>query len=257
MNITECRPAESLKPFIKGYLIIESPAEAVNRVLPNTSMAVAFQYKGQVNYVTDNKLSKVPNSAISGIRRSVTLINYLKDTSTFIVLFKAMGTSAFFKEPMHELFDETVSLNNFINQEQISFIEEQLTEAENNNQRVAIVDRFLLSNLFRQDHDKLILAALQKIHQGKGNIKIKQLANALFISHDAFEKRFRKIVGTTPKQYSSIVRMKSIIDQKPLGESLAGVVLEAGFFDLPHFYKDFKLFTGQTPTDFFSSPFFW
>ena len=149
------------------------------------------------------------------------------------------------------------SFHLFIHPDQISFIEDQLAEAENNKQRASLVDRFLLSNLSRPDHDKLILAALQKIHYEKGRIKIKQLANALFISHDAFEKRFRKIVGATPKQYSSIVRMKSIINQKPLGESLAGVALEAGFFDLPHFYKDFKSFTGQTPTDFFHSPIFW
>ena len=77
------------------------------------------------------------------------LINYLKDTATFIVLFKVQSwNKAFFKEQMHELFEDTVSLDNFINQEQISFIEEQLAEAENNHQRVAMVDRFLLSNLF-------------------------------------------------------------------------------------------------------------
>jgi AraC-like DNA-binding protein len=257
MTITQCLPTESLKSFIKAYLIIESHAEAVNRVLPDTSMAIAFQYKGQVNYVTDNKISKVPASAISGLRRSARLINYLKDTATFIVLFNATGASAFFKAPMYELFEESVSLDNFIEQAQISFIEEHLAGAENNPQRVAIVERFLLSKLSRQNHDGLILAALQKIHHEKGNIKIKRLANALFISQDAFEKRFRRIVGTTPKQYSSIVRMKSIIDQKPLGENLAGVVFEAGYFDLPHFYKDFKSFTGQTPTDFFSAPFFW
>jgi AraC-like DNA-binding protein len=257
MNITECLPTESLRSFIKAYLIIESHAEVVNRVLPDTSMAIAFQYRGQVNYVTDNKLSKVPASAISGLMRSVRLINYLKDTSTFIILFSATGTSAFFKQPMYELFEESVSLDNFIGQDQISFIEEQLAGAENNHQRVAMVERFLLSKLFRQDRDRLILTALQKIHHERGNIKIKQLANTLFVSQDAFEKRFRRIVGTTPKQYSSIVRMKSIIEQKPIGENLAGVVLDAGYFDLPHFYKDFKLFTGQTPTEFFSAPFFW
>src|SRR5258708_18705567 len=100
-------------------------------------MAIAFQYKGQVNYVAGTAISKVPTSAISGLRNSVRLINYLKDTATFIVLFNAAGAGAFFKEPMYKLFEESISLDNLISKRQISTIEEQLAEAENNNQRVA------------------------------------------------------------------------------------------------------------------------
>jgi AraC-like DNA-binding protein len=257
MNVNAYAPAELLKPFIKTYLIIESLDEIVNRVLPNTSLAIAFQYKGQVNYVMDNNICKVPTSAISGIRKSVRLINYLKDTATIIVLFNEGGMSAFFREPLHELFEESVSLDNFITQQKTLVIEEQLAEAQNNNQRIAIVEQFLLSKLCYRKPDKLILTALQKIHYCKGNVKIKELADKLYISHDAFEKRFRKVVGTSPKQFSSIVRMKSIVDHKPHSQSLTEIAISAGYFDQPHFNKDFRLFTGQTPTDFFNSPVFW
>ncbi len=90
----------------------------------------------------------------------------------------------------------------------------------------------------------------------KGIVKIKELANSLYISNDVFEKRFRKIVGTTPKQFSSIVRLKSAISQKQQNQSFSDIAFNAGYFDHPHFNKDFKLFTGQTPTDFFKSPSF-
>jgi AraC-like DNA-binding protein len=257
MNIKAYKPAELLKPFVKNYLIIDSPDEAVNRVLPNTSPAIAFRFKGRVNYVIDNSLCKVPTSAISGLRKSVRLINYLKDTATIIVMFNEGGMGAFFREPLHELFEESVSLDNFVPKQKILIIEEQLAEAQNNHQRIAIVEQFLLSKLTYRNPDKLILTALQKIHYWKGSIKIKELANTLYISHDAFEKRFRKIVGTSPKQFSSIVRMKSIVDQKRHSQSLTGIAIDAGYFDQPHFNKDFRLFTGQTPTDFFNSPVFW
>jgi methylphosphotriester-DNA--protein-cysteine methyltransferase len=114
----------------------------------------------------------------------------------------------------------------------------------------------LLSKLIRQNQDRLILAALQKIYHEKGNVKIKQLTASLFISHDAFEKRFRRIVGASPKQFSSIVRMKSIVNQKLYGQSFTEVAFSAGYFDQAHFTKDFKLFTGQTPSSFFNSPIF-
>jgi methylphosphotriester-DNA--protein-cysteine methyltransferase len=83
------------------------------------------------------------------------------------------------------------------------------------------------------------------------------LANNLCISNDAFEKRFRKAIGTSPKQFSSIIRMKSIINQKQPGQTFTDLAISSGYFDQPHFNKDFKLFTGQTPLDFFKAPPAW
>jgi len=250
-------PTGLLRPFIRTYLIIESKEELVNRVLPDTSLAIAFKIKGQVNYITSNTSNGLPSSVISGLRKSVRLINYLKDTATIIVLFKETGAAAFFKEPLHELFEESVSLNNFIRQQKILRIEEQLAETQNNHQRIAIIEQFLLSKLYDRKPDRLISAAVHKIYAAKGIIKIKELAGALYISHDAFEKRFRKVVGSSPKQFSSIVRMKSVVNQEQQTGMLTDIALNAGYFDQPHFNKEFKLFTGQTPTDFFKSPSFW
>lgn len=257
MIIENYIPTEQLRPFIKAYKIIESHDEVINRVLPGTSLAVAFRYRGQINYISDTGKKKLPASAISGLRKSVRLINYFKNSATIIILFKEAGPTAFFKVPLHELFEESISIDNFIEQRKISIIEEQLAEAQNNNQRIAIVEQFFLSQISNYRIDKLILTAIDKIYSEKGTIKIKELAKMLYISNDAFEKRFRKIVGTSPKSFSSIVRMKSIISSNPQSKSFTEISFDGGYFDQSHFNKDFKLFTGQTPTDFYKSPFFW
>ena len=174
MNIETHIPTELLKPFIKTYLIIESQDELVNRVLPDTSLAIAFRYKGQVNYITDCSRDGLPISVVSGLRKSVRLINYTRNTGNILVIFKEAGATAFFKEPLHELFEESVPLDNFI--PQVSIVEEQLAEARDNNQRITIVEQFLLSKLYDPRPDKLIAAAIQKINSAKGIIKIKELA---------------------------------------------------------------------------------
>ncbi|WP_428657266.1 helix-turn-helix domain-containing protein [Runella sp.] len=257
MKMEAYLPTALLRPFVKSYLIIESQEELVNRVLPGTSLAVAFRIKGQVNYLTESNSTVLPSTAISGLRKSVRLINYSKNTATLIVSFTETGANAFFKEPLHELFEESISLDNFIPQHKLSIIEEQLAETQNNNQRIAIVEQFLMSKIGNSTPDKLILNAIYRINAAKGSIKMRELAGTLYISQDAFEKRFRKIVGTSPKQFSSIIRMKSVIHQKQPTQSLTEIAFDAGYFDQPHFNKDFKLFTGQTPTDFFKSSVFW
>ena len=257
MKFEEFIPTELLRPFIKTYRIIESQDEMANRVLPNTSLSLAFRYKGQASYLTDKSQDNLPTSTISGLRKSVRLIHYMNDTATIIILFKETGAKSFFKEPLYELFEASASLDNFITQQKIAIIEEQLAEAKNNIQRIAIIEQFLLSQLFNYTPDKLISIAVEKIHSTKGIIKIKELADTLYISNDAFEKRFRKIVGTSPKNFASIVRMNSLIKLRENSKTISDIAFEAGYYDQPHFNKDFKLFTGQTPTDFFKSLSFW
>lgn len=250
-------PAEPLRPFIKAYLIIESQEELINRVLPDTSLVIAFRFTGRVNYITGDKIDALPSAAISGLRKSVRLINYAQDSATFLVVFKEAGAAAFFRNPLHELWEESVSLDNFISGQKISVVEEQLAEAINSGQRVAIVEAFLLNEFRGYKIDKLIYNSLQQIHSNKGQIRVKELAEKFYISQDAFEKRFRKVVGTSPKHLASIIRMRSVVKQQLPLQNISDIAFDAGYYDQPHFNKDFKIFTGQTPSDFFKSSLFW
>jgi AraC-like DNA-binding protein len=254
MNINSYKPTELLRPFILTYIIVESQEESVNKVLPDTSLVMAFRYKGRLSYTANGTKKDLPSSSVSGLRKSLRLFNYAKDTGNLLILFKEAGAAAFFKHSLHILFEESISLENFIPHQKLSTIEEQLAEAENNFQRIDLIEKFLLSELYNHKPDKLILTALKKIHSTKGIIKIKDLANTLYISQDAFEKRFRRIVGTSPKQFSLILRMKFITNSRQQKYTLTKMAFDAGYFDQPHFNKDFRLFTGQTPTNFFKFP---
>lgn len=257
MKIEEHIPTDILRPYIKAYRIIESRDELVNRVVPNTSFAIAFRFKGQISYLNDADKSVLPIATFSGLRKSVRLINYAPQTSALIVLFTETGAAAFFRQPLHELFEESVSLDNFFPNPEISIIAERLAETNNNKTKIAVIEQFLYSKLLHNKPDKLVSEAIVKIYANNGLTRIRALAESLFISQDAFEKRFRKMTGTTPKQFSSIVKMKAIIRQNPASSSFLDTALENGYYDQAHFNKDFKLFTGQTPTDFFKSASYW
>ncbi|WP_412466398.1 helix-turn-helix domain-containing protein [Pedobacter sp. KLB.chiD] len=253
MTIENFIPTDTLRPFIRAFRIIESQEEMTNIVLPDTSIAVALRYRGQTSYMYKNKQENLPDSTITGLRKSARVIHYLNESATFIILFTETGAKAFFDHPIDELFGESVSLDNFFEKQKIAIIVEQLAKAKNNIQRIITVENFLLSNLLRYKNDILISTAIEKIYSSNGAIKIKKLADDLYLSQDAFEKRFRKAVGSSPKQFSSIIQLK-IITTKPLTDSLVRVALNNGFYDQSHFNKSFKLFTGVTPLEFYKSP---
>jgi AraC-like DNA-binding protein len=257
MNLTEYLPTTPLKPFIKSYRVIESTDGQVNRVLPNTSFTLAFQTRGQVSYVNDGSKTILPTITLSGLRKSVRLINYSPQTTTIIVLFKESCTSAFFGRGIHELYEQSVSLDNFFSQSEISMIEDRLQLNPGTKKRIQIIEAFLQSKLTRFSTDKLVSDVTAKINSVNGNVRIKEIAREFYISQDALEKRFRRITGATPKQFSNIVKMNFAIRQYNTVPSFLNMAFENGYYDQPHFNKDFKIFTGQTPTDFFQSTSYW
>jgi AraC-like DNA-binding protein len=257
MKLETYTPTNSLKRFVKAYIIIESQEEMTNRILPSTSFTLAFRFAGQISYLNDQDKIVLPSVAFSGLKKSVRLINYAPRSAAVIVLFKETGVSAFFKEPLQELFEQSIALDSFFPPSEISLVSERLAECENNASKIALVEAFLLSKIIYHDADRLVSEAVARIHSEKGNMRMKALVKGLYISQDAFEKRFRRVTGASPKQFSHIVKLNAVIHQSKLTDSLSDLVFENGFYDQPHFNKAFKIFTGQSPTDFFKSASYW
>jgi AraC-like DNA-binding protein len=250
-------PTELLRPFVKRYIIIESEEQIVNRVFPDTSVVMAFRFKGKVSYEANRAHHDLNTTVLSGLRKSFRLINYNRKAGNVLVLFKETGSHLFINEPLHELFEQSISLDNLKGFQDLSRMEDQLADTDGNGERIKLVEQFLLSRLTDHKPDLLVAMALHRIQLSKGIIRMRDLAAELCISQDAFEKRFRRVVGTSPKQFSHIVRMRSVINGEFTEQTLAETAFSAGYFDQPHFNKDFKLFTGLTPAEFFKSPVFW
>ncbi|PSL46378.1 AraC family transcriptional regulator [Chitinophaga niastensis] len=255
MNMQRYFPTDVLKPYIKTFMVIESDDKIESYTLPDTAIVMAFRYKGSVSNVQQGV--NLPVSGITGLRKSFRLLDYAKHTGNLLVVFNEGGAAAFFKEPLHELFEINLSLDHLIHLHKLNIIEEQLCEAKNNGQRIAVIERFLLSELKIQPPDKLIGSAIQQIKAAHGAIRIKELAAGLYTSQDAFEKRFRRVIGTSPKQFTTIVRLRNLIEMYPQVANLTDAAHAAGYFDQAHFIKDFKAFTGKTPQVFFQSTTWW
>lgn len=151
---------------------------------------------------------------------------------------------------MHEFFNLSLSLEDIFKKSIINEVADKLSNAQTDKERIHIVEQFLLSQLKNMDKDRLIVEAVQLIYQSKGTLRIKELNEKLYISPSAFEKRFKKVVGTTPKKFSSIIRFNTVLEGLNNTKSLTTICYENDFFDQAHFIKDFKLFTGDTPENF-------
>jgi AraC-like DNA-binding protein len=257
MKLERFLPSTPLIPFIREFLLIESDGEAGNKIIPDTSLVMAFRYRGSVQTKIGEEKEVLPASVITGLRKSSRMVYYSRDTSNLLVVFKEGGITALSGLPAHELFGLSVSSDNLFQPAGLQEVLERLAEAAHNRERIGLIEAFLLKNLIHRKQDLLMENAVRLIQQNSGLIRIKDLATSLHISQDPFEKRFRTLVGSTPKQYASIIRLRNLIKNYPSYSSLTAASYEAGYFDQSHFIKDFRQFTGETPKDFFQSARYW
>ena len=254
MTIETFIPCTLLQPYIKGFLVIESDEGTVNTTYPDSMIVMAFRFRGKIAI---DESGVLPQSVISGIRKSPRTFSYSQKTSNLIVKFKEGAASVFFKEPLHEIHSLSLPLDNIIQRSAVCRIEEQLAKAPDNTRRIAITERFLISLMQESRADLLIQKAVQAMQTVKGDIRINNLMDAVPLSRDAFEKRFRKATGTTPKQLAAIIRINNLINSLDANSRLTDAALKAGYFDQAHFIKDFRAFTGMLPHDFIKMPRRW
>lgn len=250
MKFDKFIPTDQLKPYIKYYVVTENESENEYKVLPSTGLVIGFQYKGKLARIKDNTANGLSTAGITGIADSYKIFKNAANTGTVLIYFTETGFTHFASTPANELFNLSLSLDEIFHKASVNEIEEKLSLANTDKQRIKVAEQFLLSQIKVINTDKLILEAVKLIYQSNGAIRIKELNEKLFISQSPFEKRFRKVVGTTPKKFASIIRLNTVLNDLNNTKSLTEICYENNFFDQAHFIKDFKQFTGDTPESF-------
>jgi len=235
-------PTDPLKHYIKYIVVSENDLESEYKVFPSSGFVIGFQYKGKLSKIKDNTVTQLSSAGITGIADGYKIFKNSAGIGTILVYFTEIGFTHFATHPANELFNLSLSLDTIFDKSNITEVEERLSIANTDKQRVKIVEQFLVSQLKHIQTDKLIVEAVKLIYQSNGAIRIKALSEKLFISQSPLEKRFRKVVGTTPKKFSSIVRFNTVLEKLNKSKLLTEICYENNFFDQAHFTMDFKQF---------------
>ena len=93
---------------------------------------------------------------------------------------------------------------------------------------------------------------LSTIETQSGNISIEELCSSHNLTQRTLQRMFQQRIGITAKQYARIIRFKTVyaLLQKP-SLTKADSVFLSGYFDQPHFNKEFREFTGEHPEKWF------
>ncbi|WP_285056579.1 AraC family transcriptional regulator [Pedobacter ginsengisoli] len=260
MHVNSFSPSVQLKPFIDNYMFVDIAWQEFHqisplwRLIPFGQVSALFIYGDKHQYSTIGAKAGMQTTLDTFLVGQLTRPLWLKfsgHTRLAKVQFKTGGIQQFMAAPLADFTDQaSIGLENIWSADP-QLVNEKLYEAENDSARCKILNSFFEKRLLPVDNQASYVeyTLKQLLHTG-GNLKVSDLERPLGISARQVERVFRSRVGISPKDIGKFMRLNTALhalENNP-GQQLSLLGYELGYFDPAHFSKDFKQFTGISPS---------
>ena len=252
MQFNYILPSERLKDYIDYYFIIEKqkgnhpPVE----VFPSPQAEMVFTYgdeNASYSVIGSGKEQLTSDYAISGFFTQKATYRNNHSLGVIMVGFKPWGIQSFTGFPVSEITDQNLDLKDLY-PARLRLLEDEIRTVRTTQQRITVIEKFLLELLRYPQSDNLIREAVIAINQSRGQARVRSLAAEFHLSEKQFNRRFVQSVGIPPKLFSRIVRFQHILtllDNMQL--KLLDIAICSGFYDEAHFIREFEQFASVTP----------
>lgn len=232
-------PSPLLAQFVDRYWSFEgfSTSHAVEHCLPTATTELVFSLTGG-------------RAEIVGPASRFFLLETAGQFAVAGVHFKAGGSFPFLRCPAGEVANRRLTLEDFWGAE-ARRVEERVYEAKTPDARFAVIEAALLNAakgaLTRHPAVSFALRAFEEMPFA---VPLGEVAAHAGMSSRRFIEVFKNEVGITPKLFCRVQRFQAVVDHvQPLADvDWAGIAAHCGYFDQPHFIRDFREFSGFSPT---------
>lgn len=255
MQITEFPPSPELATVIYSYYFIVKNHNDQEHIPPLGTPVLQFHLQNDLNRYFQNYPVELSPVMLVG---QLTRYAKLETRGAVEMIGVNFHETAIFRLsdfPLHSIIDSATPGRHIFGSK-VENLFESLKSITDPDIRIARLNEFFC-NVFRgkeTDHDRFD-RLIAEIRKRNGNITISQVCDLYAASERTVERLFYKRVGISPKKYCIVIRhlhlMRLLHDKKTV--TLAEILDECGYIDIPHFYKEFKKVSGVTPSAFFQA----
>lgn len=130
---------------------------------------------------------------------------------------------------------------------------EQISAAQDFNQRIALFNRFSAKHFLNPDYTPSFIDYFTiMICSAKGNLLFQNLKSSIGYSERYCREKFKDSYGISPKTYSSIMRFQNVLKSlvAEAHPDLMTLTQNNAYFDQAHFIHDFKKYASVSPNKF-------
>jgi Helix-turn-helix domain len=260
MDYQTFTPHSDLETIVKCYWTLEVPAQKdVQRqlILPDGCIEMFFVLGDDIKrYTSEDDFIIQPRQMVLGQITEPFYIEPKGSVKTFAIRFYPHGFANFLKTSMHELANKETPLHLLFGDEISKQLGLKITKATTTDERIKIIESFLFDKLNEKSTiDNMVKTTIDAMFLSKGSEPINSILKDDLSKRRQLERKFVKQIGVSPKQFGKVIRLQATLQMllNQTSETLTDIAYESEYYDQAHFIKDFKEFTGLTPTEFLTN----
>jgi AraC-like DNA-binding protein len=209
---------------------------------------------GNAVYIREggSSLGRVYPASVVGhqTRRRFDLLMF-EGTEAFAVFFEPTGLAQLFRTPARYFMDRELEAGSVLG-DSIYALRTRIGEAATFEDRVSIVEDFLLRQVAPSRGRNRVALAADHVFAARGVVRIPDLAQQIGLSQRQFERRFAAETGCSPKLYARVARFQTALDMKIAvpRRSWMEIAHTLYYHDQMHMVHDFRTLTGSSPDRF-------
>jgi AraC-like DNA-binding protein len=225
-----------------------------SRALPRGAVTVVFDvgHRQQLDFYAADGTSKlsVPPAFVTGSQGASYVSDIAADQPVMAIHFRPGGAFPFFGMSLGDLGGAPVGIDEIWGREGHE-LHECLIAARSVAVRFGLLEEFMLARARTSVYRHPGVAATMAAVEANPSIRMTEVRQLTGLSTKRLIGLFRAEVGLSPKEYARVRRLQAALRQLSSGATGgAHIAADIGYFDQSHFVREFRSFTGMTPTQY-------
>lgn len=263
MTFQEFAPSPGLRPYVDRYWLVEtSPTDAhptEHLLTPNGLDGFVFQFQTQAphHFLQAARRQALPPAYALLQPFAPWRLRLPGPCGIAGIFFRAGVVHRWLRCPMHELTQQPLDLEAFLGRAARQLLAQLHEAPPGAYPRVQLLEAFVAQGLPALAQPPTYPNhALRLLAQSPDTTSVQDLARQLGVSRQFLARQFAEHIGLSPKQVGRVLRFNALhqwLRTQPRPNWL-DVVYRFGYYDQAHLIKDFKAFTGESPTAYQQAP---
>jgi len=244
-------PPADLEPFIERFWWCRSdPDERLP--MPLLAPGVGTELFLHVDRAFVSNGVTAPSTHLLSVRTHPVDLAPQGDLDLVAIRFRAGAIRHFLPMPVQDLPEGILSAESVWGSS-VTVLRERLGEAHDFQQRTHWLAAWCRDQYLHHSRpDEPLELALRRLYEAPGHADLEATMHGAGLGPRQFQRRFKAIMGTSPKRFQRLARFYQLVRRKALapGGAYLAQALDLGFYDQPHVIHEFQELTGMSPGNF-------
>jgi AraC-like DNA-binding protein len=246
-------PHPLLRDLVKCFWVHEGSyvADQVQDITPDGCVELIFNFGSPYLLCTATPPLELPAAILVGFQRKTLPVRVNGTVKVVAARLFAWGALALLEGEVRAQTDAVTAVGAAW-ATLVKRLESQVSQGHYQEAWTTLQDFLIPKALTRTYDRRLIQAAAKLLYHTNGKCRIEDLADSCHTSVRHLQRQFRHVVGASPKFFARTLRFEQA--QRRLmfapDSDLTRLAYQCGYFDQAHFIKEFRAFTGKTPSEY-------